>query len=657
MKPGDRVIGLSPKHDCFGKYTICKSLQAVKIPDHIDFLNAATIGVAYGTAYACLIAHGNLKKGERVLIHSATGGVGLAAIEIAKHAGAEIYATAGTPEKRELLKSMGVHYVMDSHSLDFVKEIKKYTNGEGIDVVLNSLTGEAMLQSIKLLRGFGRFLEIGKKDIYENSSLKMDIFKESISYTFFDLHKMIIERPDLVRGHLDAIMQHFAQGDYTAIPKTVFSASNMLDGFNKMARGQHIGKIVFNMDDPELMIEPAKKLFSKNATYLITGGMGGLGFALATWMCENGATDIALVGRNKPDAAKQKEIDKLIAAKKNIQILSGDISNPTDVKRMLNQVRTSMPELKGIFHAAGSLSDSSIAKLDLETFRKPIGPKIQGAFNLHEATLNDKLNYFVLFSSVASSIGSMGQANYVAGNAYLDALSKERQLLKLPVNCINWGPVADVGLAAEDAIRGSRLADEGISSFTVNEYLEAIGLVLANQLTDVNVFDFDHAKWIEHNPSYAVDKMLDDLANANQLTVENSFVQSLRETGSFEDAAAIMEVQLQEILGGILKSPANKIDVDLPFVNLGLDSLMAIQLRNKLQKLTGVPISITMFWNYPKVRLLALHLLDQLGVKQHQESTNDKKELSAEKAIDQLVDGMSDTEMMEELDKELSDLN
>ena len=656
LKVGDRVIGLSPQHDCFGKYTICKSLQAVKIPDHMNFLDAATIAVAYGTSYACLIAHGNLKKGERVLIHSATGGVGIAAIEIAKNVGAEIYATAGTEEKRELLRKMGVKYVMDSHSLDFVKEIRNYTNGEGIDVVLNSLTGEAMIQSIKLLRGFGRFLEIGKKDVYENSILKMDIFKESISYTFFDLHKMLNERPDLVRGHLNNVMNHFENGHYAAIPKTVFPASAMLDGFNMMAKGQHVGKIVFDLNDPLLMVEPAKKMFSENDTYLITGGMGGLGFALAEWMCEKGAVNIVLVGRNKPSDARQKEINKLIARKKNILILNGDISNPSDVDLILNEIRLSMPELKGVFHAAGSLSDSSIAKLNVETFRKPIEVKIQGALNLHNATLNDNLKYFVLFSSVASTIGSIGQANYVAGNAFMDALSKERQSLKLTVNCINWGPIAEIGLAAEQDIRGGRLEEEGISSFTVNEYIEAIELVLTNQLTDVNVFNFNHAKWVENNPSYAVDKLLDNLTNSKQIIVENNFVQMLKESISFDESALMMEVELQEILGGILKAAPGKIDKDLPFVNLGLDSLMAIQFRNKLQKLIGIQISITTFWNYPKIHLLARHLLNELNIKTELFSAEEKVIINTDKEIDLLIEEMSDSEMLEELDRELNNL-
>lgn len=656
MKPGDRVIGLSPEYDCMGKYAICKSLQAVKIPDQIQYLDAATIAVAYGTAYACLVVYGNLKKGERVLIHSATGGVGLAAIQIAMNAGAEIYATAGSEEKREMLRKMGVKYVMNSHTLDFAKEIRTYTNGEGIDVVLNSLTGEAMYQSMKLLRGFGRFLEIGKKDIYENSNLKMDIFKESISYTFFDLHKMLNERPELVRGYLEGVMHHFSNGDYKPIPKTVFAASDFLEGFNKMARGQHVGKIVFDMNDPALMIEPVKRIFSADGTYMVTGGMGGLGFALVKWMCTKGASNIVLTGRNMPDAEMKNEIDALTANKKiNINILTGDISNRQDVDSILQKIRTTMPPLKGVFHAAGMLSDSSIAKLDEVTFKKPLASKVQGTINLHEATRPDELTYFVLFSSVASSLGSMGQANYVAANAFMDSLSKLRQSMNLPVNCINWGPVAEIGLAAQDDNRGNRLEKEGIASFTTDDYLESMELVLTRNLSDVNIFDFNYTKWVENNPSYAIDKMLSNLAVSELPVTENSFVNELKNAASGPQALMMMQEQLREILGGILKASPSKIDVDLPFANMGLDSLMAIQLRNKLQKLLGIQVPITTFWNYPRVSLLSRHLIEMLGLNSEAPAAAETDAVE-EIGIDELVQQMSDTDMISELDKELKDI-
>lgn len=651
---GDHVIGLSPVDDCLGKYIICNILNAIKIPKQLDFTDAATLGVAYGTAYGCLVVHANLKKDERVLIHSATGGVGLAAIEVARHAGAEIYATAGSEEKRRLLREMGIKYVMDSHSLDFVEEIRKYTNNEGIDVVLNSLAGEAMFQSMKLLRGFGRFLEIGKKDIYENNNLKMDIFKQSITYTFFDLHKILNERPELTHKHLNAVLDHFSQGHYKIIPKKVFDASHVLDGFDLMTRGQHVGKIVFDMKTDGLMIEPMDKLFNENETYLITGGMGGLGFALAEWMCSKGASHIVLAGRNLPDKKREQDIEVLRDKDKNIVIETADISNIAQVEKLLSKIRSSMPPLAGVFHAAGSLSDSSLANLSHEQYDAPVGSKIYGSWNLHSATAGDNLKYFVLFSSAASPLGSIGQANYVAGNAFLDSLSKERQATGKPVTCINWGPIAEIGLAAQDEIRGKRLHKEGITSLTQSEYIAALEFVLTNKLTDVSILHLNYDKWVDHNPTYAIDSLLSELADKTETAAENSFVQELKACISADQAALMMQTAVKEILASILKSSPEKIDIDLPFANLGLDSLMAIQLRNKLQKLTGLQISVTVFWNYSKVRMLSDFLLKELGITKPAQETISE---NANGLGEWHIDNMSEDEVLSQLDLELSNIS
>lgn len=658
LQVGDRVMGLSPEHDCLGKYTICKALQAVSIPDGLAFTEAASIGVAFGTAYACLIEYGRLQKGDRVLIHSAAGGVGLAAIEIAQNAGAEIYATAGTEEKRQLLRSLGVAYVMDSHSLDFAEEVMTYTQGEGIDVVLNSLTGEAMYQSMKLLRGFGRFLEIGKKDVYEKSNLKMDIFKESISYTFFDLHKMLIERPDLVNSTMKAMMSHFEAANYQPIPTKVYAASEVMDGFNFMASGKHIGKLVFDLDTPQIEALAAPKLFDEKATYLITGGLGGLGFVLAEWMLEQGAHNLLLTGRSKPTEEKQQRIDQWKAKGHQIRVIQADISNRNDVQGLLTEIRQNMPVLKGVFHAAGTLADASILKMDRHTFRKPVAPKVNGAFYLHTETEQDDLEYFVLFSSMASTLGSMGQANYVAANAFLDALSKVRQQQKLPVTCINWGPVSEVGLAANEDNRGNRLAQEGIANITLKTYIEALEYCLKHQLNDINVIDLDVQKWTESNPSYTIDLTLSKLIDQERTIQDSSFVSQLKRLPLAEEVDQAIKTALVNILVSILKTTPDKIDPDMPFASMGLDSLMTIQFRNKLQKLLGIQVSVATFWNYPSINLLTQHLQEILDL-EGDLGSEPEGAIAVGTDVDEIaeqVEAMTDYDLLSELEKEMKDL-
>lgn len=659
LKPGDRVMGLSPVNDCMGKYVVCKSLQAVLVPEWMDITTAASFPVAYGTAYATMVINGNLQKGERVLIHAATGGVGLSAIKIAQQIGAEIYATAGSEHKRALLREMGIKHVMDSRSTKFAAQIRELTNNEGIDMVLNSLTGEAMVESMRLLRGFGRFLEIGKKDIYEKSKLGMEIFRESISYTFFDFNKMSVERPAMVRKYFSEALAFFAQGDRQPVPATVFPASRIWDGFNLMARSEHTGKIVIDMQDPALMIGKSRHLFHEEETYLVTGGMGGLGLEMVTWMCAQGARNLVLTGRHQPVTATRERIDTLRLAGYNIVIKTADVSDYTQLAQLLSAIRDEMPPLKGVFHAAGLLNDMSVQKMDDERFYSPLLPKMNGAWHLHLLTQQDALRYFVVFSSAASVLGSPGQANYVAGNSFLDTLTRYRTAQQLPATCINWGPVAGVGLAAATANRGERLDNEGIRSFSVEEYLAILENTLRNERKETVCMKFNYARWIEHNPTYSAYHLLSPLntVSARQDHQQNdSFITRLKEAASYEAALLMLEKELREIMAAILKTNPAKIDAEMPFVNLGLDSLMAIQLRNRLEKLTGKRFSITTFWSYPRIRLLTGFLAEDLALQEWFGSKQPPQEELEKESIEQQVDQMSVEEVFAELDKELDDI-
>ncbi|MCB0503687.1 MAG: zinc-binding dehydrogenase, partial [Bacteroidetes bacterium] len=241
LSVGDEVLGMA--YDSMASHVILHAGLLRKKPSHLSFQEAATIPAVFLTSYYALVYLGRLKKGERVLIHSATGGVGLSAIQIAKAIGAEIFATAGTKEKRDLLVSLGIDHVYDSRTLDFAAQIKKDTNGEGIDIVLNSLTGEAMIRSMELLRSFGRFLEIGKKDVYENSRLGLSVFDKAISYSMIDLEKMLFETPDFLGELLEEVLKHFESGTYQPLQFQSFGVSEVKKAFEFMSKAKHLGKI------------------------------------------------------------------------------------------------------------------------------------------------------------------------------------------------------------------------------------------------------------------------------------------------------------------------------------------------------------------------------------------------------------------------------
>src|SRR5687768_12645793 len=272
----------------------------VRKPDHIGFEEAATIPITFLTAYYSLHYLGRIQARDRVLIHAAAGGVGLAAIQLAQRAGAEVFATAGTPAKRDLLRALGVRYVMDSRSLAFANEVMEFTGGQGVDIVLNSLSGEAIPKSLSILSAYGRFIEIGKRDIYENSKLGLRPFRNNLSLFAVDLDKLCAQRPELVQTFLHNVMQAFEDGSLHALPHRVFSVSDIVSAFRYMAQAKHTGKVVVSMHD-EVVITPESQgplTLRDNATYLVTGGLGGFGLAVAHWLVEQGARHLVLTGRS-----------------------------------------------------------------------------------------------------------------------------------------------------------------------------------------------------------------------------------------------------------------------------------------------------------------------------------------------------------------------
>ncbi|WP_160715052.1 type I polyketide synthase [Chitinophaga solisilvae] len=614
VRPGYRVMGITPAGDALGSFIVTRETFVIVIPDNLDYEDAATIPVAYGTAYRALVTNAGLKKGERVLIHNASGGVGLAAIHIANMIGAEIYATAGTAAKRQLLRDMGIQYVMDSRSTAFVQDTWNYTGNEGVDVILGAVTGELLVKSMTLLRCAGRYCDIGKKDIYGNTSLGMSVFKKGIAYSFLDLHVLYMEQPESIYQLHTEIMKGVLAGHLPPLPKTVFPASAVKDGFSLMAGGQHTGKIVFNMTPSGFSVVPL--LFNAHETYIITGGMGGLGITIARWMSQNGAAHIVLTGRNDPGQAAANIIADMRAAGCELEIIKGDISDFNAVKNMLEEVRGKFPPIKGIFHAALVLDDGTLMTMDESQFNRPLLAKTNGAWLLHQLTQQDELQYFVLFSSAASFLGLPGQGNYVAANAFLDALSKYRQAAGLPVTCINWGTVADVGLAAAKDIRGARLHEEGIGSFTVDSFLEIFSYILKNSLTDVMSIKFNPYKFISCNPSYLRDNLFKELLDEKKVNTGNT---SAWKTAllNYESAAVAeekMEQLLQGLLGSITRMTPSRIMTDTPFGDMGIDSLMITQLRNKIESSMGLSIPLIVINKNPRIKFLAHYILQESGI-------------------------------------------
>jgi NADPH:quinone reductase-like Zn-dependent oxidoreductase/acyl carrier protein len=620
IEPGDAVIAaLVP--DAFSSFVCVPSRFVVRKPAHLGFEDAATLPITFMTAHWAMHHKAHLTRGERILIHAAAGGVGLAAVQLARAAGAEIFATAGSEDKRAYLRSLGIEHVMDSRSLAFADEIRAITQGEGVDVVLNCLTGDAVAASLGVLRAHGRFLEIGKRDIYEDHKLGLYPFHQNLSYFAIDLIRMYGDRPERFAELLREIVDLADRRVIVPLPWRAFPMSRAQDAFRHIARAQHIGKVVLTFPDPEAQLSPpapgASGQLRADASYLVTGGMGGLGLTVAAWMVEHGARHLALVGRQEPGAAAREAIAELEQAGARVVVERADVSQPADIQRVLDVVARELPSLRGVIHAAGVLDDGVLVHQSAARFAAVMAPKVAGSWNLHQATRTLPLDFFVMFSGAGTLIGSPGQSNYAAANAFLDALAQARFAEGLPAQSIAWGPWSEVGLAAT-AARGGRLALHGVTSLSPADGVDALGRVMQDGAPHVAVLPLDVRQCFQSYPMLAESPLFEVLArNASDRPAAAAADAPLRRTLAVlpaEERQGALEHHLREQAARVLGLAPARIAPREPLGNLGFDSLMTLELRNRIEASLGLKLSATVVWNYPTITALAEYLVRKLDL-------------------------------------------
>ena len=615
FKLGDEVIASAG--GCLRSHMIINADWVWLKPPQISFDEAATAPIAFSTAYYSLHHVGRMQKGERVLIHAAAGGVGLAAIQIAQAAGAEVFATAGTPAKRDLLRTLGVHHVSDSRSLSFADEILAATGGEGVDIVLNSLAGEAIAKSFAVLRSYGRFIEIGKRDIYENNRIELRPFRNNLSFSAVDLDKLCAKRPDYIRTLMCDTIKNFVSGPFRPLSHRVFSIEDIVSAFRYMAQGKHIGKVVISMTNAEVVVTPPRRKkisFRANGTYLITGGLGGVGLAVAQWMVEHGARHLVLCGRSGASPRAQVTIDRMIQSGAEVVVAKANVAREQDVAAVLANIAKTMPPLCGVIHAAMVLDDAFLHQLDDQRMWNAMSSKVTGAWILHTQTLHLPLDIFVLFSSFGSIIGSQKQGNYVTGNAFLDALAHYRRALGLPALTINWGVVGGAGYVAQKAKLGQKLEQLGAEPLPVEQLLDILGMLLQEKAVQIiagcmNWQQMTKMGLLSNSPrfAYLVKPVLTDDTGTGARLIDALM--------SVESSARqkFLEKHLREQMSRVLGTSAVKVDMDKPLISLGLDSLMAVEVGNRMQSELGVSVPAVKFMEGISTAGLAQYLIEQLG--------------------------------------------
>jgi acyl transferase domain-containing protein/NADPH:quinone reductase-like Zn-dependent oxidoreductase/NAD(P)-dependent dehydrogenase (short-subunit alcohol dehydrogenase family) len=584
-------------------------------------IEAAGIPVAFVTAYYALHEVARLGPDERVLVHAATGGVGLAAIQVARWLGAEIYATAGSPEKREYLRRLGVQHVWDSRTLEFADGIRAATGGQGVDVVLNSLSGEAFLKSLAVAAPFGRFIEIGKRDIVENTRMPLLPFNRNLTFTAVDLDRLMLERPGLIRRMFDQIQERLRAGDFVPVPISVFPAAQVSDAFRHMAQAKHIGKVVLDFTNvQDVTIAPAAerdRLFSADASYLVTGGFGGVGLEVARWLAGQGVRYLVLAGRHgaaTPDA--RAVVDALRADGVSVMAAEADISREEHVVRLLAEAAQTMPPLRGVFHAAGILDDGLIGDLTAERMTTVMAPKARGAWLLHEHTRALTLEYFVLFSSATAWIGNPGQANYVAANVYLDALARHRRASGLPATSIAWGAFGGTGMVAANPQAAEYLSRVGIRPIPAAAGVASLSRILRWDPPDIAVLDVDWGKLRQAHPIANVcPRFMHVIAESEGGAV--AAMRDLREALQTVPPEERLDWTIQGIITLVaeaLRIAPEAIDIHRPLTQLGIDSLIGMELQAAVRTRLGIDVSILQWMKGGTIAGVAVQVLQRFNI-------------------------------------------
>jgi len=619
---GDDVIGRVSEG--FAGRVIAPGHCVARRPKSLTPQQAAAVPVVYITAWYSLCHLARMTRGETVLIHSAAGGVGGAAIQLAQRAGAAIIATAGSKERRDYLRRLGIKHVFDSRSLDFFNEVMRATGGRGVDIVLNSLAGPLITQSMKCLAPFGRFIELGKSDIYRNSKLGLERLGENISYFVVDVDRLAVQRPALHQQIMSEVVALFERGELEPCEITEFPMSRLPEAMKFMTRAAYHGKIVLSMhNDRVRTLPPRYASFRPARCYLISGGASGFGLQIARWMFSRGARNLVLVSRGGPKTDADREaVETLMEQGARVLLAQTDVTDRDAVRRLLDRIANEWPPLAGVIHGAAMLDDASIPTMDMARFERVFSPKAQGAWNLHEATLaaGAHLDFFLMLSSISSVLGLVGQLNYAAANFFQDALAEHRRQQGLPATSVNLGVLgqyAGMSKAENDAQDIIGLLDsQGMLVMPLTDVLGKLEAALVQQPIQRMTSQFDWGRFRSAYPHLARDArfldLMSDAALARGSRPKGASLRAAIAELSPHQRQRRVEQELTGKLAGILDVAAEKVDVSRSLDDFGLDSLVLTDLQVWITRSLGVNLPLIKLLKGPTISNLAAELLTQL---------------------------------------------
>ena len=645
LAPGDRVTGMFD--GAFGPLAVADRRRLARIPEGWSFEDAAAVPVVYATAYHGLVDLAALRPGESVLIHAAAGGVGLAAVQLAQYMGARVFGTA-SPHKWSVLSEYGLSEdrLASSRTLDFEQRIRAANDGRGVDVVLNSLTGEAVDASLRLLRSpgdgegpGGRFVEMGKTDI--RSQEEVAAIHPGRGYQAFSLPDVAPER---IGQMLERVLELFESGALQPSPVTVHDVRDVGAAFRALQRGETVGKTVLTIPAP----------FPQDGTVLVTGGTGTLGHRVARHLVTGyGVRHLTLISRSGAAAEGQDErTDELRALGAEVDVQSCDAADRVGLSRLLDSLDR---PLRGVVHTAGVLDDATVSSLTDARLERVLRPKVDAAWNLHELTADLDLGAFVLFSSVAGVLGNPGQANYAAANVFCDALAHHRRVLGLPGTSLAWG-LWEESSGMTGHLDGSDLAVLGRGGLLPMPTDRALAHMDTALYLDRAVF-VPALLDLENAPDLHVLRALTGGTGATE-TRAGSEGSGRRSVFSSDHLATLPEAERDRLLLtevrthtavvlGHGEEGATRITADRPFTELGLDSLTGVELRNRLGEAVGLRLPATAVFDHPTPRAMARLIIDLL-LPQEAETTEETDDPGGEST--DTLDAGAEQDEIDEMD-------
>lgn len=590
---GQRVMALAPG-GCMASHARTSERLAFGVPQGWNDEQAATFLISFLTAAFALESLGQLQPQHTVLIHSASGAVGLAACQLAQQRGCRTFTTVGSPEKLAYLQSSGQTATVCSRDADWADQILALNGGQRVDRVLNTLSGQGWQDSLGLLAPAGVMLDLSKRDIYDNRWCSLQNFARGRGYWAVDLFDLLNEQPQVLATLAEQLLRRAQQGELKPLPTRTMPMDQAALAFRGMSDSAHIGKIALIPPSAAWTPAPKSPLFGADRSYLVTGGAGAIGLRLLDWMHRSGALHLVALGRTRPEVSSEagQQLQQL-----GVRFVVCDVS----CQQQLAAVIQDLPApLGGVFHLAGGLADGLAVDLDDSRFRQANSAKLDGAWNLHRLTQDVDLDMFVMFSSFSGTLGLPAQANYAAANAALDGLARQRRQQGLPALSLGWGWWGEVEGLVDSPKRQHQLEQQGIHRMASSQCLALLeGLLRQPGPAVVLALDFDSQYWRDNYPR----DLVPEVATTSPRT-ELPLPQNQPELDQ------VLRAALETVLG----RRSQDLDWTRPLREMGLDSLFSLELRNRLERHLGVRVSASAPWNYPTPEAFSRHLGELLGL-------------------------------------------